>query len=177
VTRTRMLRGEPGAVRTWVIDAPTYQAIDPPSMSSPCLVTRDAGRQNKPAGRADRSGLSGSGSWPRRDAGPRRLERAQCTSRVNCPMGGVGGTIDELGRRIGQRWSRDATRAPTPVPRPGRAARCRRWASRDWPKNDKYVDNYRNQFLERFPPGLRTLHINPRRQPGECRGTRASTSS
>jgi hypothetical protein len=73
------------------------------------------------------------------------------------------------GRRIGQRG--DATRAPTLGPRPGRAARCRPSAYRDWPECDKSIHSscfqplaYRatpfvpfplNQHTETKGPGIR----------------------
>ena len=57
----------------------------------------------------------------------------------HCPAAVVPDTLQEPGRRIGPRG--DATRAPTQGPRPGRAARCRPSASRDWPQCDKSINS------------------------------------
>ena len=62
---------------------------------------------------------------------------ARLTQPRHCPVAVVPDTLQEPGRRIGQRG--DATRAPTQGPRPGRAARCRPTAYRDWPKSDKSI--------------------------------------
>ena len=60
------------------------------------------------------------------------------TQSRHCPVAVVPDTLQEPGRRIGQRG--DATRAPTQGPRPGRAARCRPSASRDWPQCAKSIN-------------------------------------
>src|SRR3954453_18500776 len=57
----------------------------------------------------------------------------------HCPVAVVPDTLQEPGRRIGQRG--DATRAPTQVPRPGWAAGCRPSASRDWPQRGKSINS------------------------------------
>ncbi len=57
----------------------------------------------------------------------------------DCRVAVAPNTLEEPGRRIGQRG--DATRAPTQGPRPGRAARCRPSASRDWPQCDKSINS------------------------------------
>ena len=80
-------------------------------------------------------------SWPRHAIpgeclGP--VLRAGDPAR-NCRVAVVPNTLEEPGRRIGQRG--DATRAPTQGPRPGRAARCRPSASRDWPQCDKSINS------------------------------------
>jgi hypothetical protein len=62
---------------------------------------------------------------------------ARLTQPRHCPVAVVPDTLQEPGRRIGQRG--DATRAPTQVPRPGWAAGRRPSASRDWPKSDKFI--------------------------------------
>jgi hypothetical protein len=49
------------------------------------------------------------------------------------------------GRRTGQRG--DAARAPTQMPRPARAARCRPTADRDWPTSDKSIHRPGSQSL------------------------------
>jgi hypothetical protein len=64
---------------------------------------------------------------------------ARLTQPRHCPVAVVPDTLQEPGRRIGQRG--DATRAPTQGPRPGRAARCRPSASRDWPQCDKSINS------------------------------------
>ena len=59
----------------------------------------------------------------------------------HCPVAVVSDTLQEPGRRIGQRG--DATRAPTQGPRPEGAARCRPpTAFRDWPKSDKSIHSF-----------------------------------
>jgi hypothetical protein len=55
------------------------------------------------------------------------------------PVAVVPDTVQRPGRRIGQRG--DATRAPTQGPRPGRAARYRPSASRDWSQCDKSINS------------------------------------
>ena len=67
------------------------------------------------------------------------LSCARLTQPWPCPVAVVPDTLQEPGRRIGQRG--DATRAPTQGPRPGRAARCRPSASRDWPRCDKSINS------------------------------------
>ena len=86
------------------------------------------------------------GGFARRDPSPRvRQPESRSGSRVgrdlpvNCRAAAPWSKLEEPGRRIGQRG--DATRAPTQVPRPGWAARCRPSASRDWPKSDKSIDS------------------------------------
>ena len=64
---------------------------------------------------------------------------ARLTQPRHGPVAVVPDTLKEPGRRIGQRG--DATRAPTQGPRPGRAARCRPSASRDWPRCDKSINS------------------------------------
>jgi len=64
---------------------------------------------------------------------------ARRTQPRHCPVAVIPDTLQEPGRRIGQRG--DATRAPTQGPRPGRAARCRPSASRDWPQCDKSINS------------------------------------
>ncbi len=59
---------------------------------------------------------------------------------VYCLKAEVRSRLEGLGRRIGQRG--DATRAPTQVPRPGRAARGRPSAFRDWPESDKSIHSF-----------------------------------
>jgi hypothetical protein len=79
------------------------------------------------------------------DPGPQfqgRSSAPSCTRPTqlrHCPVAVGPDTLQEPGRRIGQRG--DATRAPTQVPRPGRAARCRPSASRDWPQCDKSINS------------------------------------
>jgi hypothetical protein len=65
--------------------------------------------------------------------------RERLTQPRHCPVAVVPDTLQEPGRRRGQRG--DATRAPTQGPRPGWAARCRPSASRDWPQCDKSINN------------------------------------
>src|SRR6516165_3423901 len=79
-------------------------------------------------------------SWPRHAISGGSLgtvSRAAEPAR-DCRVAVAPNTLEEPGRRIGQRG--DATRAPTQGPRPGRAARCRPSASRDWPQCDKSMN-------------------------------------
>ena len=92
-------------------------------------------------------------SWPRRaipgeSLGPvlRAGDPAQ-----NCRVAVVPNTLEELGRRIGQRG--DATRAPTQGPRPGRAAGGRPSASRDWPQCDKSINSSPTAAISPPSPG------------------------
>ena len=80
-------------------------------------------------------------SWPRHAISGGSLgtvSRAAEPAR-DCRVAVAPNTLEEPGRRIGQRG--DATRAPTQGPRPGRAARCRPSASRDWPQCDKSINS------------------------------------
>jgi hypothetical protein len=81
----------------------------------------------------------------------RPASRAGDLSR-NCQRAVVPNTLEEPGRRIGQRG--DATRAPTRVPRPGWAAGCRPSASRDWPQSDKSINSL--STATGSPPPIRT---------------------
>jgi hypothetical protein len=84
---------------------------------------------------------------------------ARRTQPRHCPLAVVSDTLQEPGRRIGQRG--DATRAPTQGPRPGRAARCRPSASRDWPQCDKSINSLPTATTSppspRHPPTRRLL--------------------
>lgn len=75
---------------------------------------------------------------------------ARLTRPRHCPVAVVPDTLEGPGRRIGQRG--DATRAPTRGPRPGRAARCRPSASRDWPRCDKSMNSPPTTAISRPPP-------------------------
>jgi len=77
---------------------------------------------------------------PQFQGGPSAPSCARLTQPWHCPVAATPDTLQEPGRRIGQRG--DATRAPTQVPRPGRAARCRPSASRDWPQCDKSINSF-----------------------------------
>ena len=98
-------------------------------------------------------------SWPRHaipgeSLGP--VSRAGDPAR-DSRVAVVPNTLEGPGRRIGQRG--DATRAPTQGPRPGRAARCRPSASRDWPQCDKSINSSPTAAIS--PPSRR--HPLPRR--------------
>ena len=75
-------------------------------------------------------------------ANARRRAKAEKEGFAQSQCSGV--TLRRPGRRIGQRG--DATRAPTQVPRPERAARCRPTAFRDWPESDKSIHSLCSQF-------------------------------
>jgi len=72
---------------------------------------------------------------PQSQGGSSAPSCARLTQPRHCPVAVVPDTLQEPGRRIGQRG--DATRGP----RPGRAARCRPSASRDWPRCDKSINS------------------------------------
>ena len=76
---------------------------------------------------------------PRFQAGSAAPTCARLTRPRHCLVAVAPDTLQGPGRRIGQRG--DATRAPTQGPRPGRAARCRPSASRDWPQGDKSIND------------------------------------
>jgi hypothetical protein len=76
----------------------------------------------------------------------------------NCQVAAVPNTLEEPGRRIGQRG--DATRAPTQVPRPARAAGCRPSASRDWPQRDKSINSFPTATSSPPPRAIRLRDIS-----------------
>jgi len=76
----------------------------------------------------------------------------------NCQVAVVPNTLEELGRRIGQRG--DATRAPTQVPRPGRAAGRRPSASRDWPQRDKSINSFPTAMTSPPPRAIRPRDVS-----------------
>jgi hypothetical protein len=116
---------------------PPYHKSTTPRISNNVIRrTPHHGGANPPGGR-DRC-IS---SWPRHaipgeSLGP--VSRAGDPAR-DSRVAVVPNTLEGPGRRIGQRG--DATRAPTQGPRPGRAARCRPSASRDWPQCDKSINS------------------------------------
>ncbi len=92
------------------------------------------------------------GSWPRHAIPGESLGpawRAGDPAR-DCRVAVVPNTLEEPGRRIGQRG--DATRAPTQGPRPGWAAGSRPSASRDWPQCDKSINSPPTAAISPPPP-------------------------
>jgi hypothetical protein len=82
--------------------------------------------------------------------GPSAPSCARLTQPRHCLVAVIPDTLEGPGRRIGQRG--DATRAPTRGPRPGRAARCRPSASRDWPRCDKSMNSPPTVAISLPPP-------------------------
>jgi hypothetical protein len=106
-------------------DVPITAYAQPHTASTILLVARV--RERPPDPGPQFQGGSSAPSW------------ARLTQPRHCPVAVVPDTMQEPGRRIGRRG--DATRAPTRGPRPGRAARCRPSASRDWPQCDKSINS------------------------------------
>ena len=76
----------------------------------------------------------------------------------NCQVAVVPNTLEEPGRRIGQRG--DATRAPTQVPRPARAAGRRPSASRDWHQRDKSINRFPTATRSPPPRAIRPRDVS-----------------
>ena len=117
---------------------PPYHKSTTPRISNNVIRrTPHHGGANPPGGR-DRC-IS---SWPRHaipgeSLGP--VSRAGDPAR-DYRVAVVPNTLEEPGRRIGQRG--DATRAPSQGPRPEWAAGGRPSASRDWPQRDKSINSF-----------------------------------
>ena len=105
-------------------DASITEYALPHTASTSLLVARVLGRSPDPG--------------PRFSVGSSAPSCVRMTQPRHCPVAVVPDTLQEPGRRIGQRG--DATRAPTQGPRPGRAAGGRPSASRDWPRCDKSIN-------------------------------------
>ena len=118
------------------------------------IALHDAGRQAGGSSRADLgrpARETGDGPTPRR--------RAKANAKEGFAPRACWGTLGEPGRRIGQRG--DATRAQTQVPRPGRAARCRPSASRDWPQCDKSIHSLCSSLTSLTSDGDCPIHAEP----------------
>ena len=99
---------------------------------------------------------------PRFQGGSSAPSCERLTQPRHCPVAVVPDTLQEPGRRIGQRG--DATRAPTRGPRPGRAARCRPSASRDWPQCDKSINSSPTATTSPPPRARRSHDLSSQRE-------------
>src|SRR3954453_753730 len=99
---------------------------------------------------------------PQSQGGPSARSCAPLTQPGHCPVAVVPDTLQGPGRRVGQRG--DATRAPTQGPRPGRAARCRPSASRDWPQCDKSINSSPTATTSPPPGPRRSRYVSSQRE-------------